>query len=97
MHSLSIHQERSVNTFLRWAAMMVIAAITDQALDKGRVERVKNFIVEQANQAISNAIKHERAPALIKEMAEDLSDVVVDWVIRTILWVARATGQIEVK
>jgi len=84
-----------MNAFLKYAAMLVIGAITDQALDKANIERVKNFIVGQANQAISNAIKHERAAALIKEMAEDLSDVVVDWVIRTILWVARATGQIE--
>lgn len=86
-----------MNPFLRWAAMLVIAAITDQALDKARVERIKNFIVQQANEAISNNIKHQRAAALIKEMAEDLSDVVVDWVIRTILWVARATGQIEAR
>ncbi len=86
-----------MNAFLKWAAMMVIAAITDEALDKGRIERIKNFIVEQSGQAISNAIKHERAAALIKELAGDLSDVVVDWTIRTILWVARATGQIEVK
>jgi hypothetical protein len=77
--------------------MMVIAAITDQALDKGRVERIKNFIVSQSNEAISNSIKHERAAALIKELAGDLSDVVVDWIVRTVLWVARATGQIEVK
>ena len=86
-----------MNAFLKYAAMLVIGAITDQALDKANIERVKNFIVDQANQAISNAIKHERAAALIKELAGDLSDVVVDWVIRTILWVARATGQIEVK
>ena len=86
-----------MNAFLKWAAMMVIAAITDEALDKGRIERIKNFIVEQSGQAISNAIKHERAAALIKELAGDLSDVVVDWTIRTILWVARATGQIESK
>ena len=86
-----------MNAFLKWAAMMVIAAITDEALDKDRIERIKNFIVSQANEAISNTIKHERAAALIKELAGDLSDVVVDWTIRTILWVARATGQIEVK
>lgn len=86
-----------MNAFLRWAAMLVIDAITDQALDKANVERIKNFIVAQADEAISNAIKHERARALISDMAEDLSDVVIDWVIRTILWVARATGQIEVK
>lgn len=86
-----------MNAFLKYAAMLVIGAITNQALDKANIERVKNFIVDQANQAISNAIKHERAAALIKELAGDLSDVVVDWVIRTILWVARATGQIEVK
>jgi hypothetical protein len=86
-----------MNAFLKWAAMMVIAAITDQALDKGRVERIKNFIVSQAHEAISNAIKHERAAALIKEMAADLADDVVNWVIKTIYWVAKATGQIEVK
>ncbi len=83
--------------FLRWAAMLVIGAITDQALDKANVERIKNFIVAQADEAISNAIKHERAAALIKDLAGDLSDVVVDWIVRTVLWVARATGQIEVK
>lgn len=86
-----------MNAFLKWAAMTIIAAITDEALDKDRIERIKNFIVSQANEAISNTIKHERAAALIKELAGDLSDVVVDWTIRTILWVARATGQIEVK
>lgn len=86
-----------MNAFLKWAAMMVIAAITDEALDKGRIERIKNFIVEQSGQAISNAIKHERAAALIKELAGDLADVVVDWVIHTVLWVAKATGQIESK
>jgi hypothetical protein len=84
-----------MNTFLRWAAMMLISAITDYALDKVQVERIKNFIVSQSNEAISNAIKHERAAALIKELAGDLSDVVVDWIVRTVLWVARATGQIE--
>lgn len=87
-----------MNTFLRWAALMLIAAITDQALNKENVERIKNFIVQQSGEAISNAIKHERAAALIKELAGDLSDVVVDWIVRTVLWVARATGQIpEVK
>ncbi len=87
-----------MNTFLRWAAMMLISAITDYALDKVQVERIKNFIVQQSGEAISNAIKHERAAALIKELAGDLSDVVVDWIVRTVLWVARATGQIpEVK
>lgn len=86
-----------MNTFLRWAALMLIAAITDQALNKENVERIKNFIVQQSGEAISNAIKHKRAAALIKELAGDLSDVVVDWIVRTVLWVARATGQIEVK
>lgn len=86
-----------MNAFLRWAAMMVIAAITDQALDKGRVERIKNFIVGQAHQAISNTIKHERAAALIKELAGDLADEVVDVTIKIIYWIAKATSQIEVK
>lgn len=84
-----------MNPFLRWAAMLVIGAITDQALDKANVERIKNFIVQQAGEAISNTVKHERAATLIKELAGDLSDVVVDWIVRTILWVARATGQIQ--
>lgn len=86
-----------MNPFLRWAAMLVIGAITDQALDKANVERIKNFIVAQAGEAIDNTVKHERAAALIRELAGDLADTVVDWIIRTILWVARATGQIEVK
>lgn len=84
-----------MNTFLRWAAMMLISAITDYALNKAQVERIKNLIVQQAGEAISNAIKHERAASLIKELAGDLSDVVVDWIVRTVLWVARATGQIK--
>jgi hypothetical protein len=86
-----------MNAFLKWAAMLVIGAITDQALDKANVERIKNFIVGQSNEAISNAIKHQRAADLIKELAGDLADVVVDWVIHTVLWVAKSTGQIESK
>ena len=84
-----------MNTFLRWAALMLISYLTNQALNKDQIERIKNFIVAQADQAISNTIKHERAAALIKEIAGDLSETVVDWIVRTILWVARATGQIE--
>ena len=84
-----------MNTFLRWAALMLISYLTNQALNKDQIERIKNFIVSQADQAISNTIKHERAAALIKEIAGDLSDTLVDWIIRTVLWVARATGQIE--
>lgn len=84
-----------MNTFLRWAAMVLISYFTEQALDKAQIERVKNFIVAQAGEAISNAIKHQRAAALVKELAGDVSDVVVDWIVRTVLWVARATGQIK--
>lgn len=86
-----------MNTFLRWAAMVLISYLTDQALDKGQIERVKNFIVAQASEAIDNTVKHERAAVLIRELAGDLADTVVDWIVRTILWVARATGQIEVE
>lgn len=86
-----------MNTFLRWAAMTLIAYFTDQTLNKDQIERVKNFIVLQAGEAIDNLVKHERAAALIKEIAGDLSDTLVDWIIRTVLWVARATGQIEGK
>lgn len=85
-----------MNTFLRWAAMTLIAYFSDQALTKPQIERIKNFIVAQASEAIDNIVKHERAAALVKEIAGDLSDTLVDWIIRTVLWVARATGQIEV-
>ena len=83
-----------MNTFLRWAAMTLIAYFTDEALTKPQIERIKNFIVAQAGEAIDNLVKHERAAALIKDIAGDLSDTLVDWIIRTVLWVARATGQI---
>lgn len=86
-----------MNAILKWAAAMLISIITDAALDSDSVGRVKNFIVAQANAAIDNTVKHQRAADLIKEIAGDLSDTVVDWVIRTILWVARATGQIVTK
>lgn len=84
-----------MNTFLRWAAMVLISYLTDQALDKAQIERVKNFIVAQSGELIDNLVKHERAASLIREIAGDLSNNLVDWIIRTILWVARATGQIE--
>lgn len=84
-----------MNSFLRWAALALISAFTESALDKAGVERVKNFIVAQANELIDSAVKHERAAALIRDIAGDLSDTLVDWIIRSILWVARATGQIE--
>ena len=83
-----------MNTFLRWAALMLISYLTNQALNKDQIERIKNFIVAQAGEAIDNLVKHERAAALIKDIAGDLSDTLVDWIIRTVLWVARATGQI---
>lgn len=86
-----------MNTFLRWAAMTLIVYFTDEALAKPQIERVKNFIVLQASELIDNTVKHERAATLIKEIAGDLSDTLVDWIIRTVLWVARATGQIESK
>lgn len=84
-----------MNTFLRWAAKVLIIYLTDQALDKAQIERVKNFIVAQSGELIDNLVKHERAALLIRDIAGDLSNNLVDWIIRTILWVARATGQIE--
>lgn len=84
-----------MNEILKWAALLLIRKLTDEALDQDQVSRVKNLIVSLSTQAIDNTIKHRQAAALIKTFAADMSDNAVDWVIRTILWVARATGQIS--
>lgn len=84
-----------MNEILRWAALLLIRKLTDEALDQDQVSRVKNLIVSLSTQAVDTTIKHKQAAALIKTFAEDMSDNAVDWVIRTILWVARATGQIS--
>lgn len=88
-----------MNEILKYAAFALISHYTQNALDKGQVKRVRNLIVDLASQAIDTSVKHERAAILIKEFAADLTDGVIDWVIKTILWTARATGQItnEVK
>lgn len=84
-----------METFLKYAAFFIISQFTEQALDKEQVNRVRNLIIDLAGQAIDTAVKHERAAALIKDFAEDLTDNVIDYVIKTILWTARATGQIK--
>lgn len=82
------------NSMIRWAAFALISTFTDHALTSENVKRVKDFIVSQVNKAVDNHVKHERAAELIRSFSDDLSDTVVDWVVRTILWVARKTGQI---
>ena len=84
-----------MNEILKWAALLLIRKLTDEALDQDQVSRVKNLIVSLSTQAIDNTIKHKQAAALIKTFAEDMSENAIDWTIRTILWVARATGQIS--
>jgi hypothetical protein len=83
-----------MNEILKYAAFMLIRHYTQQALDKGQVKRIRNLIVDLASQAIDTGIKHERAATLIKGFATNLTDGTIDWVIKTILWTARATGQI---
>lgn len=86
-----------MNTFLRWAALTLISFFTEQALDKDQIKRVKDFVVLQAGILIDTKIKHQRTADLIREIAGDLSDDLINWIIKTVLWVARATGQISVE
>lgn len=92
---VGIRKLSKMGEILKYAAFMLISHYTEQALDKGQVKRIRNLIVDMAGQAIDTSVKHQRAAALIKEFAEDLTDGVIDWVIKTILWTARATGQIR--
>lgn len=84
-----------MNEILKYAAFTLISHYTQEALDKGQVKRIRNLIIDLAGQAIDTSIKHKRAAALVKEFAADLTDGTIDWVIKTILWTARATGQIQ--
>lgn len=84
-----------LKTILWWAATLLISNFTEKKLTSENIQRVKDFIVDQADHAIDNTIKHERAATLIKSLAEGLSDTVVDWVIRTLLWASRWLGDIK--
>lgn len=81
-------------SLLWWAAGLLIKKFTDAALDGAQIERVKHLIAYQANLHIDNWIKHQEAAFLVKSFADDLADTVVDWVVRTVLWVGRLTGEI---
>jgi hypothetical protein len=50
------------------------------------------LIIDLETQAISKAIKGERARALVLEIASDLSENVVDWVVKTLLYLIRVLG-----
>lgn len=83
-----------LKTILWWAAGLLIRKFTDAALDGAQIEQIKHLIAYQAEQQIDNWIKHQEAASLVKSFADDLADTVVDWVVRTILWVGRLTGEI---
>jgi hypothetical protein len=81
-----------MNQLLMWAASLLISQLTEKALNPSDITRIKNFIVDLETRAINKAIKHEQAALLIREITADLSDHMVDWVIRTIRWTLRKTG-----
>jgi hypothetical protein len=73
------------------AISWLITRYTDDALQRQDVERIKRFIKTQETAAISKAIKHERTAALVLDIAHDLSSNVVDWIVRTVLYLVRVT------
>lgn len=80
-----------MNAIINFAISWLITRYTDDALQRADVDRIKRFISSQETQAISNQIKHERTRRLISDIAEDLSDNVIDWVVRSLLYLIRVT------
>jgi hypothetical protein len=86
---------RGMRSVLWWAASLLIGNFTEKALTRDRIDRVKNLIVELAHREIDKSIKHATAAEIIRGFVPGLADTLVDWVIRTILWVARLAGDID--
>ena len=80
------------NTLVSWAINWLIARYTDSKLRAADIDRVKRLVIDLETKAISKAIKGERARALILEIASDLSEDVVDWVVKTLLYLIRVLG-----
>lgn len=76
-----------------WAATLLIQLFTDNALDKDGIEQIKKKVRALETTWIDKAIKHQQTAELIRELSGDLSDTVIDWTIRTVLWWARATAK----
>ena len=80
------------STLVSWAINWLIARYTNSELRAADIDRVKRLIIDLETQAISKAIKGERAKALVLEIAADLSENVVDWVVKTLLYLVRVLG-----
>ena len=80
-----------MKAILNFAIAWLITRYTDDALQRADIERIKRFIEAQESEAITKAIKHERTAALVKTITHDLSSNLVDWIIRTILYLIRVT------
>lgn len=74
-----------MNMLINSAVFWLIELFTKGKLSSDDIDRIKNFIHAQESEAIAKSIKGERARALIKDIAADLSNSAVDWVLETLL------------
>lgn len=79
-----------MNFILTRAAAIVCRFITEKALTSADITRIMHYTRELEHQAIDKVIKHARTADLIRDIAGDLSDDVINIVVKVLRWVGQA-------
>jgi len=74
------------------ALAFIVHWITSVEITPAEISRIKGLVQELEGKAIDKAIKREEAAKLIKELAGNLSDQVIDWLILTLRMVNKASA-----